>query len=59
MPEMSDHADADADAHHQAYHEDEDRDNDVDKGLSTYDVSQFQGFSDPPSPPRHQSSAIA
>ena len=29
------------------------------KGLSTYDVSQFQGVPDPPSPPRHQSSAIA
>ena len=30
-----------------------------DKGLSTYYVSQFWRFSDPPSPPRQQSSAIA
>ena len=29
------------------------------KGLSTYYVSQFQGFSDPLSPPCQQSSAIA
>ena len=29
------------------------------KGLSTYYVSQFHWFSDPPSPPRQQSSAIA
>ena len=29
------------------------------KGLSTYYVSQFRGFADPPSPPRQQSSAIA
>ena len=31
----------------------------IDKGLSTYYVSQFRGFADPPSPPRQQSSAIA
>ena len=30
----------------------------IDKGLSTYYVSQFWGFSDPPSPPRPQSSAF-
>ena len=39
--------------------DDDDNNGDDDKGLFTYYVSQFQRFSDPPSPPRQQSSAIA